>query len=382
MIRILFITHMFPSYKGQSKKEVSYAILYLALKLKKYSEIFVINPIPFYKIMQNKNTKPGFLAIEGTDSFIYPYFKIPKMDFTVFNIPKILEILKEKQFFPDVIVAELNDNFKPAFLLSKKLKTKLVLGIHQSDILKLKKEKNNKTFQIFFENSDKIACRSFAIYNKLKNIYPQFQNKMFIANFGIDENIIENKQFFLKKSQLFKNQDNIIFITVSSLKKLKNIDLNIKTLSKFNNKNWKYYIIGNGEEKSNLKKLVKKFNLENRVILKGYKEREEIFEDLKKSHVFVMVSAPETFGLAYLEAMAKANIIICSKGWGIDGIVIDGINGFLVEPRNEKELHKTFEKIFNLNQRSVEKILLNTWETINEYTLEKVTEKFFKNIFE
>jgi len=34
-----------------------------------------------------------------------------------------------------------------------------------------------------------------------------------------------------------------------------------------------------------------------------------------------MVSAPETFGLVYLEAMAKGCIVIGTKNWGIDGIV-------------------------------------------------------------
>ena len=43
-----------------------------------------------------------------------------------------------------------------------------------------------------------------------------------------------------------------------------------------------------------------------------------------------MISSPETFGLAYLEAMARGNIVIGTKGWGIDGIVIDGENGLFM----------------------------------------------------
>ena len=37
-----------------------------------------------------------------------------------------------------------------------------------------------------------------------------------------------------------------------------------------------------------------------------------------------MVSEPETFGLAYLEAMAKGCLVVGAYGWGIDGIIRHG----------------------------------------------------------
>ena len=55
---------------------------------------------------------------------------------------------------------------------------------------------------------------------------------------------------------------------------------------------------------------------------------------MKKSDVFVMPSAPETFGLVYLEAMASGCIVVGAKGWGIDGLIKNGFDGYLVEPRD------------------------------------------------
>ena len=42
-----------------------------------------------------------------------------------------------------------------------------------------------------------------------------------------------------------------------------------------------------------------------------------------------MISQGEAFGLVYLEAMARGCITIASRGEGFDGIIKDGINGFL-----------------------------------------------------
>ncbi len=43
----------------------------------------------------------------------------------------------------------------------------------------------------------------------------------------------------------------------------------------------------------------------------------------------VMNSRNEAFGLVYFEAMARGCIIITSRKEGFDGIIQDGVNGFL-----------------------------------------------------
>jgi hypothetical protein len=40
---------------------------------------------------------------------------------------------------------------------------------------------------------------------------------------------------------------------------------------------------------------------------------------MRESDAFLMVSASETFRLAYLEDVAKGNRVVSSKGRGIDG---------------------------------------------------------------
>jgi glycosyltransferase involved in cell wall biosynthesis len=84
-----------------------------------------------------------------------------------------------------------------------------------------------------------------------------------------------------------------------------------------------------------------------------------------------MVSAPETFGLSYLEAMAAGNIVIGAKGYGIDGIVRDGINGFLCNPRSIEELASVVERIaLQMPDADFRRIVNNSVETAKSHTAE------------
>ena len=42
--------------------------------------------------------------------------------------------------------------------------------------------------------------------------------------------------------------------------------------------------------------------------------------------------------MAYVEAMASGAVVIGAQGWGIDGILQDGVNGFLVAPGRVADL--------------------------------------------
>jgi len=145
---------------------------------------------------------------------------------------------------------------------------------------------------------------------------------------------------------------------------------------------WFYTVIGDGPERSKLEKLAVSLNIQDRVYFKGFLPHTETLKFLEKSDLFIMVSAPETFGLVYLEAMAKGCIVIGTKNWGIDGIVLDKKNGFLVMERNIKTLYSLLENfIFNPYYRNeLLKILDESYNTIFSYTAEKASSNYRKLI--
>lgn len=55
-------------------------------------------------------------------------------------------------------------------------------------------------------------------------------------------------------------------------------------------------------------------------------------------YFFLMFSVQEMFGLVYLEVMVLGCVVIGYQGWGIDGVVEESVNGYLVVVFMEVEI--------------------------------------------
>ena len=94
------------------------------------------------------------------------------------------------------------------------------------------------------------------------------------------------------------------------------------------NKNVKLYIFGEGPEKDNLKALICERRLDDRVILMGKKSRRELSGFYNKADVFALLSEKETFGVAYIEAMAMGMPVIASYSGGPQSFVNEKVGMF------------------------------------------------------
>ena len=83
------------------------------------------------------------------------------------------------------------------------------------------------------------------------------------------------------------------------------------------------------------------------VKLKDYMSHEQLVDELRENDVFVMPSAPESFGLVYVEAMSQGLPIIYTKGEGFDGYYGAGDVGWPVNPKNPVEIADKIEAILN-----------------------------------
>lgn len=137
--------------------------------------------------------------------------------------------------------------------------------------------------------------------------------------------------------------------------------------------------IGTGYEEKKIEKIVKVSNNKN-IHLMGMIPREEVFKKMEEADVFVMISREETFGLVYLEAMAQGCITIASKEEGFDGIIKDGVNGFLCKAGDESNLIEIFRKIQNMPVEERKRISLAAKTTATELTDKKVARMYVKHL--
>ena len=91
-------------------------------------------------------------------------------------------------------------------------------------------------------------------------------------------------------------------------------------------------IIGEGEEREKLEKLIQKLSLENHVFLAGFLE--EASRYLTAFDIFLLPSVKEGFPYSLLEAMAAELATITSDVGGVRELIVHNQTGIIVEPRN------------------------------------------------
>lgn len=283
-------------------------------------------------------------------------------------------------------------------LFADKLGLPFVAGIHNSDIEVLTKPLYKIHFKNRLEkalkNARAIACRSFVLQDKLLKLYPEFEEKTFVAPSGIDKKaamFLDAKQnekhsadtnfsrftshaslsSDINHSLLTTHHSPIKVLTCAHFKKRKNIDKVIKACKGL--ECFELTVIGDGKERKKLEKIDKN------VIFTGRLPHDEVLAKMRNSDIFVLPSVGETFGMVYLEAMASGCITVCTKGDGIDGIIKDRENGFLTES-NSESVKETLLNIKNLTKEELNSLYTNSFNTIQHYTSTLCAERYLQQI--
>ena len=79
----------------------------------------------------------------------------------------------------------------------------------------------------------------------------------------------------------------------------------------------------------------------------GVKQGEELVEEMQKASVLVLASLAhmESFGMVLIEAMACETPVVGTNIGGIPEVIRDGVDGFIVEPRDSNALALAISKI-------------------------------------
>ena len=106
---------------------------------------------------------------------------------------------------------------------------------------------------------------------------------------------------------------------------------------------FRFTFVGSGTLEEQVQKCIEVSGWGTDVVALGWKSPEEVQQLLISADVFVLPSYAEGFPNALLEAMAKGLPAICSDVGGISDSVIQGVNGFLIPPRETQPLVEAME---------------------------------------
>lgn len=184
--------------------------------------------------------------------------------------------------------------------------------------------------------NDDIENLSADIVSKARYVYPKADRVIAVsdalaekikANFNIDcdvvYNVMDTDIFRLTEKREDSDKNGFVFVSAGNLLPNKRMDLMIDCFDRAfkNDGNVSLYIFGDGPERQRLDNIIYKNDMNDRVFLMGRKSRQEIADFYKNADAFVLLSKRETFGVAYVEAMAAGLPVIACRSGGPEGFV-------------------------------------------------------------
>ncbi|NLZ61717.1 MAG: glycosyltransferase family 4 protein [Acholeplasmataceae bacterium] len=172
----------------------------------------------------------------------------------------------------------------------------------------------------------------------------------YIPGVGVDQNehypltTIENQK---NKAKLGLAIDDFVMVCVGELTKNKNQVFLVRAMATVikTKPKAKLLLLGYGVCTEKLRKLIKKLNLENHVLLLGF--RNDVLEIMNFADLVVSSSRREGLPKCLLEALAIGKPMLGSDCRGNVDIIVDGENGYLYQIDNQKDFLQKLAQLMN-----------------------------------
>ena len=221
-----------------------------------------------------------------------------------------------------------------------------------------------------------IGCRSVIEAEQVKTKLI-LQKLPFICCSGAPNDAVQAAE---KECTKHDFSNGIKYIYVGSLIKRKHLDVVLKAFDTVASGHDELKVVGGGPEEKYLKQLAKGLKRGSQVIFTGRVPRTQVLAEMKQSQIFTLISHGETYGMVYIEAMLQGCLTIASKGEGFDGIIKDGVNGFICEPGNIDELINIYQRISKMTDEERNKIGQAAIDTAIHYSEKEVAERYLSDI--
>ena len=144
----------------------------------------------------------------------------------------------------------------------------------------------------------------------------------------------ERKQ---KRKDLGIPEDALVLLNLGRLGTEKNLTEVVELFAQTRAHNDRLYllIVGDGPARRELEETAENLKVQQYVIFTGMVAPEEVHSYYQLGDVFVSASTSETQGLTYVEAAANGLPLLCRKDPCLDGVLVEGRNGWEYEAEEE-----------------------------------------------
>lgn len=279
----------------------------------------------------------------------------------VFEIRKIIKNFKPDTLFLNSSKAGFLGSIASKFLIHN-FKFKVIYRIGGWAFNDPWPEWKRKLF-IFLERlsaswKDIIIVNSAHDFNQAERLGIKPRVKLELVYNGLNPNKID---FFEKdeaKIKLYEHlpikpgsflHSDFIFGTIANFYKTKGLEYLVEAVNILEGENKIsnaiFVIIGDGPERNNLELTIKRYNLENKILLAG--QIQDASRYLKAFDAFILPSAKEGFPWVLLESIAAKIPIIAAKVGAVEEIIISEKSGILVPPKKPVALAEAAIKLMD-----------------------------------
>lgn len=178
-----------------------------------------------------------------------------------------------------------------------------------------------------FEKMKHVVTVTKNAQKEILKLMPDLKDKLvFIPNI-IDTERIDR----MVGETVLKKDSEFVICSVGRLVKLKGFDIAVDTAKLLSDEgiNFKWYIVGDGEEKENLKSQINLLGLEDKVILTG--STENPYSYMNMADVCVQLSEYEGRGRVVEEEQYLNKPVIASRIGAFEELIIDGKTGIICD---------------------------------------------------
>lgn len=245
-------------------------------------------------------------------------------------------------------------------------KVKIIISKHNTD--PFRKEIAWRAIGFFTSRSaNRIICVSDAVSEFIRKYESVDQTKITVVKNGIDTSAF--KKIAVDRRKLGLKKADFVVGIVGRIEEQKGHKYLIEAIHELDTKlpALKLIIIGTGYMEEGIKKLVRKYGLNDKVKFLGF--REDVNYCYNCMDVFCLPSLYEGFGLVVVEAMAAETPVIVSRIDGITEIVTPN-EGFLTEPKNIQDIEEAISYIYkNKDNQKMKQMIKNAKKKSSQFDI-------------
>ncbi|WP_278548723.1 glycosyltransferase family 4 protein [Paraclostridium bifermentans] len=277
---------------------------------------------------------------------------------------KLIEIIKKENI--DIIHSQHRFGTFLASIIKKITGTKVIHTAHNVF--------NDKKLMTKFISKVEFIAVGEKVKENLVNYYNIEPRKVNVIYNGIS--LDESDTFIVEEIEQLKQQKKFIVGNIGRVTEQKGFEYFVKSMVgvKKITEDVHYVIVGSGDKIDYIKKIIEENNLQKNITLLGF--RKDIGNIINQLDLVVLSSLWEGFPLTPLEVFSQKNTIIATNVDGTSEIVKDGINGILIDSRDENQITKNVLKLYE-NKELLENLKANAFVTYKEnFTLNLMISRY------